>query len=60
MAKLKDSDSDYDSDSEVESKSNTKLMTKLKKNFIMKNLNKKVIIIIDNCYGDYLLLLMII
>ena len=36
MAKLKDSDSNYDSDPEVESKSNTKLMTKLKKNFIMK------------------------
>ena len=36
MAKLRDSDSDYDSDSEVDSKSNAKLMTKLKKNFIMK------------------------
>ena len=35
MAKLKDSDTDYDSNSEVESKSNAKLMTKLKKNFIM-------------------------
>ena len=60
VAKLKDSDSDYDSDSEVESKTNAKLMTKLKKNFIMKKFNKNVIIIIDNYYGDYLLLLMII
>ena len=36
MAKLKDSDSDSDSDSEVESKYNAKLMTKFKKNFLMK------------------------
>ena len=46
VAKLKDSDSNYDSDSEVESKTNAKLMTKLKKNFIMKKINKNVIIII--------------
>ena len=38
MAKLKDYDYDYDShlDLEAESKSNAKLMTKFKKNFILK------------------------
>ena len=36
MAKLKDSVSDYDSDLEVESKSGAKLMTKSKKNIIIK------------------------
>ena len=57
IVKLKDSDSDSDSDSEVnaEFSSNAKLMTKLKKTSLRKNLNKNVIIIIDNYYGDYLL-----
>ena len=65
-----DSESDSDShdkelmeklkDSEFESKSNAKLITKLKKTSLWKNLNKNVIVIIDNDYGDYLLLSMII
>ena len=65
-----DSESDPDShdkelmeklkDSEFESKSNAKLITKLKKTSLWKNLNKNVIVIIDNDYGDYLLLSMII
>ena len=60
MTKLKDYDYDYDSDSEVESKPNAKIMTKLKKTSLWRDLNKNVIIIIGNYYGDYLLLLMII
>ena len=47
-------------DSEFESKSNAKLLAKLKKTSLWKNLNKNVIVIIDNDYGDYLLLSMII
>ena len=61
IVKLKDSDSDSDSDSEVnaEFSSNAKLMIKLKKTSLRKNLNKNIIVI-DNYYGDYLLLLKII